>query len=71
VATLVPGAGRERASAKAAAKAAELREVVAALRAEGFTSAKGLARELTRRGIETPRGKGRWSAPQMARVLGA
>ncbi len=74
-ATLVPGAGRERASAaasaKAAARVAELREVVAALRDEGFTSAKGLARELTRRGIETPRGRATWMATQVARVLRA
>jgi DNA invertase Pin-like site-specific DNA recombinase len=72
--TLVPGAGRERASAaaraKAAGKAQELRQVVEALRAEGFASAKGIARELTRRGIETPRGKASWTATQVGRLLG-
>jgi DNA invertase Pin-like site-specific DNA recombinase len=73
VATLVPGAGRERASAaakaKASARAAELREVIEAIKGEGFTSNKSLARELTRRGIETPRGKGAWQATQVGRLL--
>jgi DNA invertase Pin-like site-specific DNA recombinase len=73
-ATLVPGAGREQASAAAQAKAQvrgrELRGVVEALRAEGFTSAKGIARELSRRGIETPRGKAMWTATQVGRLLG-
>lgn len=31
--------------------------MIATLRAKGFASAKGLAREFTRRGIKTPRGK--------------
>lgn len=75
IATLVPGAGREKAiaaaSAKAAARTLELRQVVDALRAEGFVSAKGIARELTRRGIETPRGKASWTAVQVGRLLSA
>jgi hypothetical protein len=57
-------------AATRAAGTAELREVVAALRAEGFTSAKGLARELTRRGIETPAGEARWHPTMLTRLLG-
>jgi hypothetical protein len=33
-------------------------------------SAKGLARELTRRGILTPRGAATWNATGVKRVLG-
>lgn len=75
VATLVGGVGREKATAaaqeKAASKAQELRQVIEGLQVEGFTSAKGIARELTRREIETPRGKATWTATQVARVLGS
>jgi hypothetical protein len=59
------------AQTKAQARGRELREVVEALRTEGFASAKGLARELTRRGIETPRGKATWTATQVGRLLDA
>jgi DNA invertase Pin-like site-specific DNA recombinase len=71
--TLRPGAGREKASAAhreaARAKASELAVVVEELRAAGHSTAAALARELTRRGIVTPRGKAQWSATQVQRVL--
>lgn len=73
VPTLVPGVGREKASQaaqkKAQGKVKELREVIEGLKAEGFRSASGIAKELTKRGIETPRGKVAWSATQVSRLL--
>lgn len=73
VATLKPGEGREKAlaaaKAKAATRSAELRQVLEAIKGEGFASNKALARELTRRGIETPAGKATWQATQVARLL--
>lgn len=75
VATLVPGAGREKAveaaRTKAAAGSRDLAHVIGSLQHEGFTSANALARELTRRGIQTPRGKTTWSPIQVSRILAA
>ena len=71
--TLEPGAGRvkamEAAQTKAKARATDVAEHIAELRREGFETASGIARELQRRGIQTARGKGAWSATQVARVL--
>jgi hypothetical protein len=44
-------------------------EEIKRLRSEGHTSAKAIARELTRRGVVTAQGKARWSATQVARVI--
>lgn len=54
---------------RAAARAADLAPVVARFRAEGITSATGLARALTECGIPTARGASRWSAVQVQRLL--
>ncbi|GJD52700.1 hypothetical protein OPKNFCMD_5466 [Methylobacterium crusticola] len=51
------------------AQAARLAPTIAALRAEGITSASGLAKALTTRGIPTPRGAFGWSTTQVQRVL--
>ena len=54
---------------KATQRASDLAPVIGELRAEGFTSLRGIAAELTGRGIPTPRGEKRWSAIQVARLL--
>jgi DNA invertase Pin-like site-specific DNA recombinase len=63
-------------AAAAEAKAGKARETAAAvlptireLQAAGITSFSGIARELTRRGIPTPRGAGEWQAVQVQRLL--
>lgn len=61
-------AGVAAIKAKAAARAEDLRPVVAAIRAAGVASNKGLARELNRRGVLTPRG-GHWHPTSVARLL--
>jgi hypothetical protein len=53
---------------QAAAHAAQLRPVVAVIMASGTTSQLGLARELNRRGLPTPRG-GAWGHVQVAALL--
>ncbi len=55
--------------ARAASRGADLAPVLAGLRAEGLTSATGLARALTERGIPTARGGAVWSAVQVQRVI--
>ena len=55
--------------ARAAARAADLAPIVASIRAEGVTSATGLAKALTERGIPTARGGSSWSAVQVQRLL--
>lgn len=52
----------------AARRTADLQPVVEDIQAAGFTSVRGLARELNRRGILTPRG-GRWHPTSAARLL--
>jgi len=54
--------------ARAAARGADLAPVIEALRTEGITSATGLARALTERGIPTARGGSTWTAVQVQRV---
>lgn len=55
--------------AKAKGRAADVAPVIADLREKGVTSLRGMARELTARGIPTARGKGTWTPMQVARVL--
>ena len=67
--------GEQAARAAAAAKAAQanahahrLKDTVAVIRAGGMASATGLAKELNRRGVTTPRG-GSWQTVQAQRLL--
>jgi DNA invertase Pin-like site-specific DNA recombinase len=53
---------------KAADRAADLAPILDDIRAAGVTSARGIATELTRRGIPTPRGSATWSAVQVQRL---
>jgi hypothetical protein len=54
--------------AKSAARTADLIPVIEAIRADGVTSATGIAKVLNDRGIPTTRG-GRWQAVQVQRVI--
>jgi DNA invertase Pin-like site-specific DNA recombinase len=56
-------------TAKAKRTAAAMLPVVRELQAAGITSLRGIARELTRRGIPTPRNAGSWSATQVRNLL--
>jgi len=64
--------GRERGAVvrreKAASRTADLLPVIDTIRAEGVTSATGIAKALNERGIPTTRG-GRWQAVQVQRIL--
>ena len=64
--------GRQRATearrAKAAGRAEDLAPVIEAIRAQGITSASGIAKALNERGIPTARG-GKWQAVQVQRLL--
>ena len=64
--------GRQRATearrAKAAARAEDLAPVIEAIRAQGITSATGIAKALNERRIPTARG-GKWQAVQVQRLL--
>jgi hypothetical protein len=60
-----PRVGRR---AKSASRTADLLPVIDAIRAEGITSATGIAKALNERGIPTTRGA-RWQAVQVQRVL--
>lgn len=51
------------------ARAADLAPMVAQLRAEGVTSATGLAKALTARSIPTSRGASIWTTTQASRLL--
>lgn len=48
--------------------AADYTDTIADIREAGITSANGIAAELNRRGVTTPRG-GRWQALQVQRLL--
>jgi DNA invertase Pin-like site-specific DNA recombinase len=66
--------GRAAAAAKAAKArltAAAILPVVRELQAAGIGSLRGIAHELTRRGIPTPCGAGAWQAVQVQRVIAA
>lgn len=54
---------------KADNKAKHLIPVIRAIQAEGATSLRQIAAVLNERGIDTPRGTGRWSAVQVSRIL--
>ena len=64
--------GRERGAVvrreKAASRTADLLPVIDTIRAEGVTSATGIATTLNERGISTT-GGGRWQAVQVQRIL--
>jgi DNA invertase Pin-like site-specific DNA recombinase len=64
--------GRQKAAearhAKAVSRTADLLPVIDAIRAEGITSATGIAKALNQRGIPTTRGA-RWQAVQVQRML--
>ncbi len=59
--------GTEARRARAAARAKDLAPVIEAIRAEGVTSATGVAKALNERGIPTARG-GKWQAVQVQRL---
>lgn len=59
---------RAAVASNAEAFAADLAPVLAAIRAEGHTSLRSIAAELTARGIRTRRG-GRWSVGNVERIL--
>jgi len=63
-------AGWEARTARADAKATDLAPIIAELQAAGITSLRGIAAELTKRGIPTAGGHGDWQAAQVRRVLG-
>jgi hypothetical protein len=54
---------------RARAKSADVAAVIKGLRAVGKTSPRELAEALNEAGIRTARGKGKWSAVQVQRVL--
>jgi hypothetical protein len=54
---------------RAAARAADVAPIVAELQAAGVTSLNGIAKALNARGVRTPRGRSRWYASQVARLL--
>ena len=50
-------------------RAGQVLPLVQEIQAAGITSLAGIARELSKRGVPTPRGTGTWQAVQVARVL--
>jgi hypothetical protein len=62
-------AGWEARTARANKRAADLAPIIAELQASGITSKQGIAAALNERGIQTPRGSGRWYHPQVGRLL--
>lgn len=71
--TLVPGVGRDRASKRvieiADQTARDLLVVIEDIQAAGVVSARGIARELQARQVQTPRGGSAWQAVQVRRVI--
>ena len=53
---------------KATERANDLEPIIEEIRAAGITSARGIAAELTRREVPTPRGGSTWSAVQVQRL---
>lgn len=51
------------------AQGGDIAPVIAGLREQGVTTLRGMARELTQRGIRTARGKREWTPIQVFRVL--
>ncbi|WP_084673898.1 recombinase family protein [Methylobacterium sp. WSM2598] len=62
-------AGRATRTAKANARAAQVSAVIAEIRASGITSAGGIARALTERGIPKARGSTVWRTSDVQRIL--
>ncbi|SOR30298.1 Resolvase domain protein [Methylorubrum extorquens] len=62
-------ASRDALKAKGKAQAARLEPTIREIKATGITSASGIARALTERGIPTARGASDWTAVQVQRVL--
>jgi DNA invertase Pin-like site-specific DNA recombinase len=62
-------AGCKARTARAVSRAADLAPTIEALRAAGVTTLRGLADELNKRAIPTPRRQGGWQSAQVARVL--
>jgi DNA invertase Pin-like site-specific DNA recombinase len=58
-------------AAKAAAQAADLLPIINEIRAEGITSATGIAKVLNARGVPPPSGRGAWQNVTVQRVLAA
>jgi DNA invertase Pin-like site-specific DNA recombinase len=56
-------------AAKAAARAADLLPVINDIRADGITSATGIAKVLNARGVPPPSGRGAWQNVTVQRVL--
>jgi DNA invertase Pin-like site-specific DNA recombinase len=72
-ARLTAGARRAGVEARqriAAGRARDLEPVIAEIRGQGILTLTGIAEVLNDRGIPTARRKGRWSAMQVARLLG-
>ena len=71
---LVPGspdqarAAAAAKSAQAAARAADLRLIIAEVRAAGVTTLAGIARALAARGVPTPSGRDAWSPATVLRL---
>jgi DNA invertase Pin-like site-specific DNA recombinase len=61
--------GTQAIKQKADKDAGDRLPVIRSIQAEGITSARGIAAELTRRGIQTSRGSTKWQATQVARIL--
>ncbi|HLY88416.1 MAG TPA: recombinase family protein [Acetobacteraceae bacterium] len=61
--------GRAARIAKADARAASVARIIARIQAEGHISHAAIARELTARCIETPRGGSNWQVIQVQRIL--
>ncbi len=62
-------AGRKAIQARVQARGADLAPILAQLRAEGITSATGLAKALTERAIPTASGSTTWQTVQVQRLL--
>jgi len=60
--------GAEVRTKNAVAKALDIMEIVEDINLSGITSLKGLARELTKRGVPTPRGKDNWYPATVKRL---
>jgi DNA invertase Pin-like site-specific DNA recombinase len=54
---------------KADKDAADRLPIIKSIMAEGITSLRGIAAELTRRGIQTPRGSTTWQSVQVQRLI--
>jgi DNA invertase Pin-like site-specific DNA recombinase len=54
---------------RAERRASDLRPLIEAIQSGGIVSLGGIATELNRRGVPTPRGTGAWQAVQVKRVL--